>query len=204
MKKLMLITCLVLVIQIPAYGILGLGIGLHGGTTSGYEYKVLDGIVDEIATELQLGDITEFDSQLTVIGGHLKLATIPFIDFSGFVDYAWTSKDIGPDVKFKLHDLSIGISAKKLFGVAIVKPYIGAGGALHALAYSIETDLINATFPVPDEKQSKFGMHFIGGVELDFPVFPLTPYLEGQYNIITTDEESTKYVMINGGLTMNF
>ena len=70
-----------------------------------------------------------FDKQLTVIGAHLKLATLPFIDLNGFVDYAWTSKDIGSQAKFKLHDLSIGISAKKLFGVTMLKPYVGAGGA---------------------------------------------------------------------------
>ena len=122
--------------------------------------------------------------------------------FELFADYGFASKDISSQVKLKLHDFSIGATAKKMFGATLFKPYVGVGAALHAMAYEFETDL-GTPLPIPDN-ESKLGFHFLGGVELDFPVFPLTPYVEGRYNIITTSGDKTKYFQLSGGLTMNF
>ena len=202
MKRTLLVVLIVVCFSLPAYAITGLGLGIHGGVSNGYSYESLDDCLAVVAESLGIAGELKFDQELIIVGVHLKVGTLPVIDFDLFADYGFASKDISSQVKLKLHDFSIGATAKKMFGATLFKPYIGAGAALHAMAYEFETDL-GTPLPIPDN-ESILGFHFLGGVELDFPIFPLTPYAEGRYNIITTSGDKTKYFQLSGGLTMNF
>ncbi|MCD6162522.1 MAG: hypothetical protein J7K40_08940 [candidate division Zixibacteria bacterium] len=204
MKKFVFALSLVVCLNLPAYALLGLGFGLHGGMTNGYSYDEIDNCLGEIADSLGINEELTFDEELTSIGAHVKIGTLPLpVDFWLFADYAWGKKEINDQVDFKLHDLSVGLSLKKSFDVMpIVKPYVGAGAAMHAMAYEFDTELTQS-FPIPDN-QSKIGYHFLGGVEVNVPMFPFVPYAEGRYNIIATDEKSTKFLLLEAGISLTF
>jgi hypothetical protein len=152
----------------------------------------------------------KFDEDLTTIGAHIKVATLPIIDFYAFADYSWKKKEIYPSLDFRLSDFTIGVSAKKMFGATMIKPFVGAGGEIHRLAYSLESDSVSINgspvagmaMLIPDD-QNKFGFHLLGGVELNLPVFPVDPYAQFKYNWITTDDKTTKYGLLEFGVTFS-
>ena len=209
MRKLTVIALFVGILCVPSFAITGLGIGIHGGQTSGYTYDLLDNQFGAIAESLgvSIDDVT-FEEELFNIGAHLKFGTLPIIDFYGFIDYSWKKKEIYNDLDFTISDVAVGISAKKHFGMMALKPYLGAGFAIHRLAYSIKSDDVSIngvpvnTLIIPED-QNKTGYHALVGVELNLPVFPIDPYVEYRYNWITTDDEPTKYSMIEAGLTFS-
>ncbi len=209
MKKLISITLLTLLFSVPSFALTGLGIGIHGGQTSNYSSDLLDNNLGDITDSLGLsiGD-TSFDEELYNIGAHIKVGTLPLIDFYGFVDYSWKKKEITNGLDFRISDVAVGVSARKGLGVAMLKPFAGAGFEIHHLAYSLETDAVEfngipvAALVVPSN-QNKIGYHFLLGVELNLPVFPVDPYIQYKYNWITTDDEPTKYGMIEAGLTFS-
>jgi len=198
MKRLILAAVMVCCFTLPASAITGLGFGLHGGLGMNYSFDeiVPIGTVDTL--------VIAFEDNLTVIGAHVNIGTLPVLDFILFGDYAWKSTDMTADYSFKVHDLSFGASVKKKFDVMpIIKPYLCIGGGMHAIVYSLKNKDTGVEVPLPVEDESKFGFHFGGGVEASFPVFPFAPFIEGRYNIISTSGESTKYFMLLAGISLN-
>ena len=202
MKKLVLAAIIIICYDIPANAILGIGIGVHGGLALNYSYDVLNDTLAALnATYPGLPDSAAFDENLTTIGLHLDIGTLPLIDFTIFGDYAWKSSELNDEFSVKVHDLSVGATVKKKFGATIIKPYVGAGAAMHAIVYTLKQGDNELPFL---EDASNIGIHFAAGVELDFPLFPFAPFAEGRYNIISTSEKSTKYPMLLGGLSLKF
>jgi len=200
-KKLIGVALIVVLASIPSYAITGLGFGIHGGQINNYKYDVLNSDLDNIATILGLSEALKFDENLTVIGAHVKVGTLPILDFYGFIDYAWKKKALTSDVDFRLSDFSIGADARKKFGTMLIKPYLGAGFAIHRLAYTLETDLVQ-TLPIPED-QNKMGYHVLVGVELSPPMFPITPYAQYKYSWIPTKDKATKFGLIEAGITFS-
>jgi len=210
-KKIALTLILSTCFYMPASAITGLGIGIHAGQTTSYDYETLNDAVLAISDAMENMvwpnerlSTEEFSEKLTSIGAHFKIGTLPVIDFIGFIDYAWKKKDMGHTVELRVSDFTYGITAIKKIGVTMIKPYAGAGIAFHTVVYNLESGYGNLTLPPLPDDETKMGYHLVGGVELDFPVFPLAPYAEGRYNIITTTDKSTKYLLLSLGLTMNF
>lgn len=205
MKKSALTLAIIVCLNLPAFGITGLGFGLHAGVTSDYSYSILDDSLRAIAQDhpgLGIPDDVEFNEELTLIGAHLKVGTLPIIDFCLFADYAWKKKELTSNIDLRLSDFSFGATAKKMFSFSILKPYLGAGTDIHNLVYTIETDSAGLILPIPDD-QTKIGYHIVGGLELNFPVLPIDPYAEYRYSWVTTSEKTTKYGLISLGLTFN-
>lgn len=177
-------------------GISGLGLGVHGGIVSGYDNPVLEQGIPFDSLGIDMSD------KMTDLGAHLKIGTFRVIEFDLSLDYAWKKQGIGSGIDLRFSDFSITGSVRKSFALAVIKPYIGAGGGLHWMAYSIEFggQVIAVALP---EDESKIGYHFKVGVDLDFPLFPLTPFGEWKYNVIQTTGESTKYSSLMVGITLN-
>ena len=192
----MLIVALVLAGTNTSFGLSGLGLGLHGGLISGYDNPVLE---EGIPLDSLGIDITE---EMTDIGAHLNIGTFRVIEFDLNIDYAWKKQEISSGIDLRFSDFSITASVRKSIALSALKPYIGVGVGQHWMAYSIEfgDQVIGVVLP---KDESKVGYHFKAGVDLDFPVFPLTPYGEWRYNIIKTAGESTKYTAILIGLTLD-
>lgn len=210
MKKTAFAFVMVACIYMPASAITGLGIGIHAGQTSGYDCETFDQAVQAISDSLEVlledyspDEAPKFDEKLTSIGAHFKVGTLPIVDFIAFVDYAWKKKELVSDVDLRVSNLSYGITISKKFGAALLKPYFGAGLGFHKVVYNLESADELLLPPLPED-ETKQGYHLVGGVELNFPVFPLSPYAEGRYNIINTSEKSTRYFLLSLGLTMNF
>lgn len=196
MKKVMLVVALVLAGVKTSFGLSGLGLGIHGGLVSGYDNPVLE---DSVLSQFASFDMSE---EMTDIGAHLNIGTFRIIEFDINIDYAWKKQEILSGIDLRFSDFSISASIRKSIALSALKPYIGVGVGQHWVAYSIELgdQVIGVVLP---KDESKIGYHFKAGVDLDFPVFPLTPYGEWRYNIIKTAGESTKYTAILVGLTLD-
>ena len=110
------ISAIIFGLSIPASAITGLGIGVHAGQTTSYDYETLDLAVQTISDELEMlipgyapVDPPKFDEKLTSIGAHLKFGTLPVIDFIGFIDYAWKKKELTSNVDLRVSDVSYGV-----------------------------------------------------------------------------------------------
>ncbi len=188
---------LIVLLAAPAAygGMSGLGLGVHGGIISGYDNPVLaESISDSLGIDMS--------DQMTDLGAHLKIGTFRIVEFDLSLDYAWKKQDLGSDIDLRFSDFSITASARKSFALAAIKPYAGLGGGLHWMAYSVEYGGQVGAVVLPED-ESKFGYHFKAGVDLDFPLFPLTPYAEWKYIVIQTTGESTKYSSIMVGVTLD-
>jgi hypothetical protein len=209
-KKIALILIVIACTYMPALAITGLGVGIHAGQTTGYNCKTLDQAVQTISDSLKIlipsyipDGTSKFDEKMTSIGAHFKVGTLPILDFIGFIDYAWKKKELINNVDLRVSNFSYGVTVVKKFGKTIMKPYAGAGFAFYKVVYNLESPDGLLLPPLPGD-ETKMGYHLVGGVELDLPVFPVAPYAEGRYNIITTTDKSTKYLLLSLGLTMNF
>ncbi len=196
MRNVLLVAALVLVGSRAFAGASGLGLGIHGGMISGYDNPVLK---DSILSHFAGFDMSE---KMTDIGAHLRIGTFRVIEFDLNIDYAWKKQEIASGIDLRFSDFSIAASVRKSIALAALKPYIGVGVGQHWMVYSIEfgDQVIGVVLP---EDESKVGYHFKAGVDLDFPVFPLTPYGEWRYNIIQTAGESTKYTALLVGITLD-
>lgn len=196
MKNIMLVLALTLTGARASAGLSGLGLGVHGGVVSGYDNPVLEeGIpLDSLGIELS--------EKMTDIGAHLNIGTFRIIEFDLNLDYAWKKQKIASGIDLRFSDISITASVRKSFALAALKPYIGVGVGQHWMVYSIELggQVIGVTLPADE---SKIGYHFKAGVDLDFPLFPLTPYGEWRYNMVQTTGKSTKYSAILVGITLD-
>jgi opacity protein-like surface antigen len=196
MKNIMLVVALSLTCTRVSAGLSGLGLGVHGGVVSGYDNPVLE---DSILSQFVDFDMAE---KMTDIGAHLNIGTFRIIEFDLSLDYAWKKQEIASGIDLRFSDISITASVRKSVALAALKPYIGVGVGQHWMVYSIELgdQVIGVNLPADE---SKIGYHFKAGVDLDFPLLPLTPYGEWRYNIIQTTGKSTKYSAILVGITLD-
>jgi len=196
LKNIVLVVALTLTGAKAFAGLSGLGLGIHGGVISGYDNPALkEGIpLDSLGIELS--------EKMTDIGVHLNIGSFRIIEFDLNIDYAWKKQEIASGIDLRFSDFSMTASVRKSFALAALKPYIGVGVGQHWMAYSIEfgDQVIGVVLP---EDESKVGYHFKAGVDLDFPLFPLTPYGEWRYNLIQTAGKSTKYSAILAGITLD-
>jgi len=192
-----LIVMFVFVASSAYAGLTGLGIGIHGGIISGYDNPVLENSLEDYF----INQAIDFSESMTNIGLHVNIGTLRIIEFDASADYAWQKHEIisGTDLTFS--DISVTGTVKKSISVGIIKPYAGIGGGIHAMAYSLEQS--GAIVGVLPDDETKIGYHFKVGVELDIPIFPITPMVEWKYNVIQTTGESSKYNSINLGLTLD-
>ena len=165
-------------------GLTNIGIGIHGGVISGYDNPVLEDTLVRQYTQI------DFSGNMNNLGMHVNIGTLRIIEFDGSLDYAWKKHEITQGVKLTFSDISISGSVIKPFPVAVLKPYIGAGVGIHALAYSLETS--GQPTAVLPSNESKLGYHLKVGVALNLPLFPLTPSAEWKYNIIQTTDKSKR------------
>jgi opacity protein-like surface antigen len=191
-----MVVALVLVGTKAFAGFSGLGLGIHGGLISGYDNQVLK---DSILSQFASFDMSD---KMTDIGAHLNIGTFRVVEFDLNIDYAWKKQEITSGIDLRFSDFSITASIRKSIALGVLKPYIGVGVGQHWMVYSIEfgDQVIGVVLP---EDESKVGYHFKAGVNLDFPLFPLTPYGEWKYNIIQTAGESTKYTALLVGITLD-
>ena len=207
MKKYTLLLAMLFIASTANAGLTGLGFGVHGGIVSGYdnpglELGVVGGLSDYFGETIEI----EMPDDMKNIGGHVIIGTLRVIEFDASIDYSWQKKTLFETAELRFSDLSISGSVRKSIPLAILKPYVGAGLGMHIMGYTLEADdqvipLVDPNTTVEDE--SVIGFHFKAGVALDFPVFPLTPFVEWKYNSIKTSDESSKYSQVNLGITLD-
>ena len=196
MRKLIFIAMIVVFVPNAFAGLTGLGFGVHGGLISGYKNPILrDAIQIQYQSFKLTGDM--FD-----IGAHLNIGTLRVIEIDVELDYAWKKQEIISGVDLTFSDFSVTGSVRKSIKLGILKPYAGAGIGLHTVAYSLDFGGQTVGVVLPGN-ESKTGYLLKAGLELDIPVFPLTPYGEWRYNAIQTTGKSTKYTSIIFGITLN-
>lgn len=203
MKRLLFIAFILLIPH--AYGVTGVGFGVHAGRLNNYKYDLLSDSLSRAASVFGWGK-SEFENDLTMIGAHIDIATLRVIEIFGYIDYAWKKTVLAPGFDFRLSDFSYGMGIKKSLLPSVMKPYIGAGVGIHQTAYSFEsamspTDRAILVAIIPDN-QANIGYYLNGGIELNFPLFPFKPYGEYKYNWITTRENLTKFGTISIGVTL--
>ena len=112
----------------PTWGITGLGVGIKGGMIQNYKNDNLNSILSQDQDWLK---------EMPVVGVHLKIGTLRIIHLEASVEYAWKEKEIVlgdlPRVNFSIHDLSLNGTAKYMFSIPVLKPYLGGGVGIHRL-----------------------------------------------------------------------
>jgi opacity protein-like surface antigen len=202
-RKILYAITAVLLFSFNAFAITGVGIGVHVGQVNNYSYSLLTDKIDVMAVDNGWLNHHTPKKNMSLIGAHINVGTLQIIDFTGFVDYAWNKSNLISGVDLKLSDFSFGITAKKKFSTPFVKPYFGAGIGWHRLVYSMEIKSAGVIIALPDN-QTKTGYHAVGGIEASVPMFPLVPYLEYRYNWVLSQKSTTKFGLINLGVSFNF
>jgi opacity protein-like surface antigen len=181
-------------IPVQAFAITGLGMGIRGGLIQNYKNPNLNSLTPQ----------KDFLKEMSMAGVHLKIGTLRIIDLEASLEYAWKKKKIvlGEKVKADLtiNDLSLNATAKYIFSVPVIKPYLGAGAGLHRLVYKISEGSYSVYLP---ENQNRLGFHGVGGLLLKFPMLPFELFGEGRYTIMPTKNKTTRYATILAGLTFN-
>ena len=79
--------------------------------------------------------------------------------------------------------------------------YIGAGLGLNFLQSTIKA----GSSENKGDRKAYVGFQGILGFELGLPGLPIKPFIEGRYQIITSDNDSTaNYIYIMGGINIDF
>ncbi len=198
MKKLIIIAIVSALTPNASAGLSGLGFGVHGGIVSGYDNP---GLEEGLLAEPLFAGF-ELTSDMYDIGAHLNIGTFRVIEFDANIDYAWKKQEVISGVDLTLSDISVTASVRKSIKLGVVKPYLGVGGGIHVVAYSLALGGQVVGVVLPDN-ESKTGYLLKAGAEFDIPLFPLTPYGEWRYNVIQTSGKSTKYSSIIFGITLD-
>jgi opacity protein-like surface antigen len=197
MKKGIVFASLILFLLVgsEAGAITGLGFGVRGGVIQGYQNDKLNDIPTGKDDWLE---------NMPMVGVHLKIGTLRIIHLEASVEYAWKKQDIDliglGKTEFSINDLSLNGTAKYMFSLIAIKPYVGAGVGVHRLAYGISLD--DQSVPIPED-ENKLGYHVVGGVLLSPPATPLELMAEARYTRIQTGGASTKYATFLAGITFN-
>jgi opacity protein-like surface antigen len=178
-------------------GITGLGFGIHGGLISNYDNPPLEqGLNDAFQDSIDFS----FSKDMTNIGAHLIIGTLRVIEFDVNLDYIWKSQAVYQDVELRYSVFAATAAIRKSFSIGILSPYAGAGLGLYRSAYSLKSE--NYIIVLPSD-ETKLGYLLKGGLELNIPMFPLTPYAEFKYNHVKTSDDAIKFYQIIAGLTLN-
>jgi opacity protein-like surface antigen len=178
-----------------AYAVSGLGIGIRGGLIRNYSNESVNTLLKDSPSSLK---------DLNMLGGHLKIGTLPVIDLEISAEYSWKKSEvvIGSFTgELKTEDYSLNASAKYLFSVPVIKPYLGGGAGIHRLVYRLSvTEGVDLVVP---DNTNKMGWHLLGGVVLKLSPVPFELFAEGRYTSILTSGKSTHYFTYLAGITMN-
>jgi len=186
MKRILLVIVVIL-LSAPAYSLTGISFGVKGGVAMNADLGPAE----------TLADI----DKMKLIGGQIKIATLPVIDFIGTVEYAWAKEQyLNTGANLKFHDLALTVSAVYQFKMQTIKPYAGIGIGNHALGLTVEGGGVSATIP----EGSYLGYHLVGGFDIGIPAFPFGLTGEARINFITSDGEKTKYFQMTAGLNYSF
>jgi opacity protein-like surface antigen len=162
---------------------------------------ILQGYRNDNLNNIPTGE-EDWLENMPMVGAHLKVGTLRIIHLEASVEYAWKEQDIVltglGKTRFSINDLSLNGTAKYMFSLAVLKPYVGAGAGIHKIAYGVSTDAYSVYIP---EDESKTGFHAVGGVLLSPPVFPVELMLEAKYTTVQTQGASTRYATFLVGLT---
>ena len=176
-----------------AWGITGLGIGVRGGMIQNYKN-------DNLKLIPTLDD--DWLKEMPMVGVHLDIGTLKVIHLEASIEYAWKEKGIVLDnqtrADFSVSDVSLNGTARYVYSLPVLKPYIGAGAGVHKLVYGISNDAYSIYVPAD---QNKLGFHVAGGLVLSPAAFPLELLAEARYTSIRTENESTRYITLLAGLT---
>jgi hypothetical protein len=144
-----------------------------------------------------------------MIGVHVNISSIPIIEVSNSVEFAWGSyKEVRADefgnflgvFDLGYKQLSINSTISYTFDISRVKPYIGGRIGFSGLLYSGSVrGAGNEQFTPDDETAFSFGG--IGGVLLTFPSLPFSIFAETQYIWLQTDPNHSEYTSLLGGVT---
>ncbi|UCD93768.1 MAG: hypothetical protein JSU69_08320 [Candidatus Zixiibacteriota bacterium] len=193
MKKVFLILFLVLAAT-SSSALTGLSIGLKGG----------------IATNLNLPDFQypiEELNKMNLIGGQVKISSVPLIDVIGTAEYVWRTKKTNlPFIEdYRVHDFVLTASIVYPYEMRVITPYAGIGISQHFLGFdaSLPGVPLPASFEVPGDEHS-FGYHLLVGVNLSFPVFPIS--LNGEFRAFWFDtaKERSRYNTLTAGFYYSF
>ncbi len=189
----------VILIAGSSFGITGLGFGVRGGYITGLNM----GPVENWAGGLNFN--ASLEDKMTMIGGHIKVGTLPIIDFEIAAEYSWKNMDLGEGYKLKFSDFSLLATAiynLKLVPTPMITPYFGAGIGTHKLVYSLD-EPSGAIIPFPIDNVTKLGYHGILGAKVHPPLFPLEFFAQYRYTYINTTDKATKFSTILAGATFN-
>lgn len=206
MKKLIGITlALVFLFFSTSHAVTGLGIGVKAGIIQNYDNPGLDAFPSSFSLE-----------KMPVLGAHLKIGTLPLVDFEISAEYAWKKKDIliyvGNDSlegDLTVSDFSLNATGKyNLLSVPVFKPYLGAGAGFHRLIYKLDVEGMGEQIIIP-ENESRLGLHAVAGIAVKASALPFEVFAEWRYTHIKTkqvqwDTRSTNFSSIMGGITFNF
>jgi len=202
MRAVVLATLSVLLIAGNVFAITGLGFGVRAGYITGLDTGAVEDAINTFADAS--GFTAKMDDKMTMVGGHVKIGTLPMIDLEVAAEYAWKKMDLYSGYQFKISDFSI--SATGIYNISFVPtpmitPYIGAGLGTHKLAYSIEKPGGSGLIVPADA--TEMGYHGLLGAKIHPPMFPLEFFAQYRYTYISTEDVATKYSTILVGATIN-
>ena len=187
-----------------SHALTGLGIGAKGGIIQNYDNPGLDAFPSSLSLD-----------RMPVLGVHLKIGTMPLVDFEISAEYAWKKKDVLMFIDtdslkgdFTVSDFSLNATGKYHFlSIPVFKPYVGAGAGFHRLIYKLDIEGLGEQIIIP-ENESRLGLHAVAGVSLKSAVLPFDVFAEWKYTHIKTRQEewdtsSTNYSTIMAGITFN-
>lgn len=205
MKRLIgLTSVLIFLLFSSSHALTGLGIGVRVGTIQNYDNPGLDAFSSFLSLD-----------KMPVLGVHLKIGTLPLVDFELSAEYAWKKKNILVPMgiynlkgDFTVSDFSLNATGKYHLSVPVFKPYVGAGAGFHRLIYKLDIEGMVEPIILP-ENESRLGLHAVAGVALKAALLPFEVFIEGRYTHIKTrqdrlDTSSTNYSSIMAGATLNF
>ncbi len=186
-----IILCLLFVS--PTYALTGISFGVKGGMGLKADFTGVNLNGEEI-------------DRLMMIGGQIKISTLPFIDVIGTAEYGWkTLKDATLvydateyTVEYKVRDLAFTASVVYPLKMQVIKPFAGFGIGSHNLGYDVTANNLPLGFGAPEDK-SYLGYHILAGIDISFPAVPLGLTGEFRYNWVDTPGETTKYIQLTVG-----
>lgn len=200
MKKIIILISVLSILLIANSAFAVVGIGARGGMNMFADDPPGDGPM--------FGAQLKLDFPLTPISVELsgelfqKTYDKEFSYGGETVEYETKFRNISANATLKYH--------VKLMPLSPIKPYVGAGAGLHVMSYEVEYEGETIIIPgdveasMEPEDVSKLGIHGVVGTDINLPVLPFAFFIEGKYTTIFTEEESTNFTSLYGGVNFGF